>query len=86
LGVRTASPVSATGRVKPGELPCAKVVRAIYSGPYEGLHSAWAELDTWMHENGYKQANHLWEVYSVGPESTPEPSSWRTELNRPIAQ
>src|SRR5262249_13013904 len=37
VGVPVASPVSAAGRVKPGELPAATVGRTVYHGPYEGL-------------------------------------------------
>jgi effector-binding domain-containing protein len=40
LGVKVELPVTATGRVKSGELPATKVARTIYSGPYEGLPSA----------------------------------------------
>ena len=40
LGVTVTAPVTAAGRVKPGQLPAAKVARTIYSGPYEGLPSA----------------------------------------------
>ena len=85
LGVKTAAPVKATGRVQPGELPAAKVARATYSGPYEGLPSAWGEFNTWMKANGHQQAEDLWELYSVGPQSSPDPANWRTELNRPLA-
>jgi effector-binding domain-containing protein len=44
LGVKISAPVEATGRVKPGVLPAAKVARTVYSGPYEGLPAAWGEL------------------------------------------
>jgi effector-binding domain-containing protein len=84
LGVKVVTSVKATGRVKPGELPATKVARTIYSGPYEGLPSAWGEFDTWMKANGHEKAENLWELYSVGPQSTPDPANWRTELNRPI--
>jgi effector-binding domain-containing protein len=84
LGVKVAAPVKAAGRVQPGELPAAKVVRTVYSGRYEGLPSAWAEFNTWMKTNGHQQAEDLWELYSVGPQSTPDPANWRTELNRPL--
>src|ERR1700758_3030772 len=56
LGVKVTSPVKATGRVKPGELPAAKVARTIYHGPYDGLPSAWGEFDKWMRANGHEQA------------------------------
>jgi effector-binding domain-containing protein len=84
LGVKVTSPVKATGRVKPGELPAAKVARTIYHGPYEGLPAAWAEFDKWMRANGHEQAGSLWELYSVGPQSMPDPAGWRTELSRPL--
>src|SRR6266853_4304368 len=85
LGVQVSAPVKATGRVKPGQLPAVKVARAVYSGPYDCLPSAWGEFDKWMRANGHEQAENLWEVYSVGPQSSPDPANWRTELNRPLA-
>lgn len=72
LGVKINAPVKVTGRVKPGELPAAKVARTIYSGPYEGLPSAWGEFNKWIKANGHEQAENLWELYSVGPQSTPD--------------
>ena len=85
LGVKVAAPVKPAGRVKPGRLPAAKVARTVYSGPYEGLPSAWGEFQTWMTANGHAHAEDLWEVYSVGPQSSPDAATWRTELNRPLA-
>ena len=85
LGVQVSAPVKATGRVKPGQLPAVKVARTVHSGPYEGLPAAWGEFDKWMTANGHEQAENLWEVYSVGPQSSPDPANWRTELNRPLA-
>lgn len=84
LGVAVAAPVKATGRVQPGRLPAAKVARTVYSGPYEGLPSAWGEFNAWINANGHAQRDELWELYAVGPQSTPDPAGWRTELNRPL--
>jgi effector-binding domain-containing protein len=84
LGVAVSAQVNASGRVKPGELPAAKVARTVYSGPYEGLPTAWGEFDRWINANGGEQAANLWEVYSVGPQATPDPAGWRTELNWPF--
>ena len=82
LGVKVASPVQATGRIKPGELPAGKVARTVYTGPYEGLPSAWGEFNVWMEANELKPGDGLWELYSVGPQSTPDPANWQTELYR----
>ena len=85
LGIKVNAPVTAVGRVKPGELPAApRVARTIYSGPYEGLPGAWGEFQDWMKANGHKPGPSLWELYSVGPQSSPDPKDWRTELNRPL--
>jgi effector-binding domain-containing protein len=86
LGVTVSAPVKAAGRMKPGQLPAAKVARTVYSGPYEGLPSAWGEFSEWITANGHEPAADLWEAYSVGPQSTPDPANWRTELNRPLAK
>jgi effector-binding domain-containing protein len=84
LGVKVSTPVKPTGRLKLGELRAAKVARTVYSGPYGGLPAAWGEFNKWIKANGYAQADTLWELYSVGPQSTPDPAGWRTELNRPL--
>ena len=84
LGVAIAAPVKPTGRVKPGELPAARVAHTVYTGPYEGLPGAWGEFVAWMKANGHEQADDLWEVYTVGPQSTSDPAGWRTDLHRPL--
>jgi len=85
VGVPVAAPVSAAGRVQPGQLPAVKVARTIYRGGYEGLGSAWGEFMGWIADNGHTPAPNLWECYAAGPESSPDPADWRTELNRPLA-
>lgn len=82
--VPVATPVTAAGRVKPGRLPATRVARTVYSGPYEGLAAAWGEFCAWIDANGHTPREDLWECYLIGPESTPDPSAWRTELNRPL--
>jgi effector-binding domain-containing protein len=77
-------PVSAMGRVKPGQLPAARVARTVYHGPYEGLGAAWGEFMDWIAAEGHTPAPDLWECYVAGPESSPDPATWRTELNRPL--
>ena len=84
LGVMVSSPIAPAGRVTPGQLPAAKVARTIYSGPYEGLSSAWGELTRWIKASGHDPAEDLWELYAVGPQATPDSTQWRTELNRPL--
>ena len=84
IGVPVTTPVAAAGRVKPGQLPATKVARTVYRGPYEGLGAAWGEFDAWIAAQGLKPGPDLWECYVAGPESGPDPATWRTELNRPL--
>ena len=84
IGVPVRARVAAAGRVKAGHLRAATVARTVYHGPYEGLGPAWAEFDAWIAAQGHTPAPDLWECYVAGPESNPDPATWRTELNRPL--
>jgi uncharacterized protein YndB with AHSA1/START domain/effector-binding domain-containing protein len=76
--------IEAQGRVKPGELPAAKIARTIYQGPYEGLFRAWGEFGEWQKREGVTGRGDIWERYVAGPESSPDPANWRTELCLPL--
>jgi heme/copper-type cytochrome/quinol oxidase subunit 2 len=53
--------------------------------PVNALGSAaWREFGEWITAEGHEPAANLWEFYVAGPESSPDPSTWRTELNRPL--
>jgi effector-binding domain-containing protein len=82
--VPVTAPVAAVGRVKPGQWPATKVARTVYRGPFEGLGAAWGEFDAWIKANGHTPGTDLYECYVAGPESSPDPANWRTELNRPL--
>jgi effector-binding domain-containing protein len=84
ISVPVTGPVSPVGRVGMSQLPAARVARTVYHGPYEGLPSAWAEFDAWIAAEGHTASAELWECYVAGPESGPDPATWRTELNRPV--
>lgn len=84
IGVPVPATVAEAGRVRAGELPARRVARTVYQGGYEGLAAAWGELDAWIAANGHTPAPDLWECYVAGPESSPDPATWRTELNRPL--
>jgi PhnB protein len=90
VGFPISAPLRASGRVKPGELPAARVARTIYRGPYEGLFSAWDEFgrrlaaDKLVDSSVLSPISTLWERYIVGPETGSDASQWRTELNLPL--
>jgi hypothetical protein len=37
-----------------------------------------------MSENKHTTLPVMWESYLVGPDSTPDPAAWQTQLNWPI--
>ena len=84
IGLPVAVPVAATGRVKAGQRPEMKVARTVYQGPYEGLHTAWGEFNAWIAASGHTPGPDLWECYLAGPESSPDPASFRTEFTRQL--
>jgi effector-binding domain-containing protein len=84
IGVPVAATVAAEGRVTAGHWPEMKVARAVHRGSYEELPNAWGEFDAWIKAHGHSPMPDLWEVYAAGPESSPNPADWRTELNRPL--
>ncbi|MFC3108071.1 GyrI-like domain-containing protein [Undibacterium arcticum] len=84
VGVPVIAPVSAIGRVHASQLPAVTVARTVYHGSYEGLGPAWGEFIEWLTAEGHQAAPDLWECYVAGPESNPDPATWRTELNRPL--
>lgn len=90
VGYPVSAPVAPRGRVKPGILPGVQVVRSVYRGPYEGLFAAWDEFgkraEVELAKHGLRPGSTLWETYLAGPETDPDPSAWRTELNVPLRE
>jgi effector-binding domain-containing protein len=84
VGVPVDRPVAPSGRVTSSELPAARVARTVYRGGYEGLGAGWGEFDAWIAREGLKPTGSLWEIYAMGPETGPDSSAYRTELNRPL--
>ena len=60
------------------------MARTVYHGDYDGLAAAWGEFGAWIVANGHKASSDFWESYLAGPESSADPATWRTELNRPL--
>ena len=85
VGFPVATTVEPEGRVIPAALPGGRVVRTVYHGAYEGLGDAWGEFDAWLAANDVRHSDELWERFIAGPESSKDPTDWRTELVRPLA-
>jgi len=58
----------------------------VYRGAYAGLGAAWGAFGAWVESEGLKAQDVFWESYTSGPESSPDPEKWCTELNRPLLE
>lgn len=85
VGVPVEAAVTPSGRVVPGHLPAVRAAKTTYVGPYSGLHQAWREFGERARSPGHKPAPGIREYYVYGPESNPDPATWRTELILPLA-
>lgn len=82
--VEVATSVKPQGRVKPGVLESVRAVQTNYRGPYEGLGNGWGAFESWIAANGLVGTPNLFERYCIGPETGGDPSTFVTELNRPL--
>jgi len=84
IGLPLPKAVTAAGRMTPSQLPAIKVAQTTYHGGYEGLGEGWGQFMSWIEASGLKSAPELWEEYTVGPETDPNPANWRTVISRPL--
>ena len=55
----------------------------IWIGILPGV-AAWGALMAWIAAQGLTPGEGLWECYAAGPETSPNPADWITELNCPV--
>ncbi|MER7244050.1 MerR family transcriptional regulator [Kribbella sp. NPDC000426] len=72
------------GRVQPVELPAAELAVTIHSGPHDDIDVTYGRLGSWVHDHALAVAGPVQETYTVGPQDSPDPSTWRTEVAWPI--
>jgi effector-binding domain-containing protein len=76
--------VTPQGRVSPGELRATRLARTVYHGDYAGLPHGWGAFLNWIRAENLTMAGDFWEVYSLGPDDSTNPTDWRKELNCPL--
>ncbi|MGB8168195.1 MAG: GyrI-like domain-containing protein [Chthoniobacteraceae bacterium] len=84
IGVPTSKPVAPNGRVIPSERPAFRAAKAVLVGDYEQLPDAWPEFMRWISAQGLQTADDFWQFFVKGPESGPDPATYRTELVRAV--
>lgn len=76
-------PVSPSGRVHAVELPGGSALQLRHLGPYDDLHTAYAELTRAMVERGLQPTDVPREVYLTDPQGVPDSSKWETLVIQP---
>ena len=61
-------------------LPATRVVETVHAGPYDDLPATYARLDSWITQHHLRPLGESWELYEAGPESDPDPATWRTRV------
>lgn len=83
-GIPVATPITAKGRVRPGELPGGRVASTWHVGSYHELPRTYARLEAWMEAEALTAGGPFWEVYWTDPGIEPDPSTWKTEVLWPV--
>jgi len=89
-GMRVTNPggewtaVAGAGDVLAETLPAGPAAVTVHSGPYEQLPAAYAALESWIAENGFRPAGAPWEAYLNDPSDHPDPKDWKTEVFWPF--
>jgi effector-binding domain-containing protein len=67
------------------DLPAGRAVEAIHVGPYDELAKTYDTVAEWMQQEHVTPSSVMWEEYLAGPDTDPDPSTWRTRIVYPIA-
>ncbi|WP_324651196.1 GyrI-like domain-containing protein [Georgenia sp. H159] len=84
-GFPLTEPWSGGGDLVTGTLPAARAVEATHRGRYEALRETYREIERWTEEHHVRVQDESWELYEAGPQSDPDPETWRTRVIWPVA-
>ena len=73
-------PLSGAGRVSGRELPGGPAACTLNPGPFDSVGPAYAALWGWLEQHRRERTGPAREVYLVGPQQTPDPREFRTEV------
>lgn len=88
VGVFTPSLVITPGEseILNGMMPVQQVIKTTLNGDYKYLRGAWDRANNYIVENSLQVAgsSQSFEVYKTGPDETPNPAEWITEIYIPV--
>jgi DNA-binding transcriptional MerR regulator len=78
--------VRAVGRVIALVVPAVELATIVHKGSHANVDLAYGSLAKYVTRHALAVEGPLREYYFVGPQDTPDPSAWRTEIGWPIFQ
>lgn len=69
-----------------GMMPVQQVIKTTLNGDYKYLRGAWDRANSYIAENNLQvaESGQSFEVYKIGPDETPNPAEWVTEIFIPV--
>ncbi len=84
VGFPFAHALPGKGEIQAGEIAAGKYATCLYTGPYSGVHVAYAALSSWMQEHGYQPTGVAYEFYLNDPSEVP-PEELQTRVQMPVS-
>jgi effector-binding domain-containing protein len=84
IGVPVTKPGKISGRVRLETLPEQKVVKAIFTGPYDKTGPTYMALAQYIKESNYEEQGGPWEIYLNNPMDVKDPSQLQTAIVFPV--
>jgi DNA-binding transcriptional MerR regulator len=72
------------GRVAAVTLPAVELAVTVHHGPHDDIDVTYGLLGAWVVDHALAVDGPVEEAYLVGPRDDPDPTSWRTEIGRPV--
>lgn len=73
-----------TGGLVVDALPAVRAVETFHVGSYDKLRETYQRIESWVAEHELQTLEESWEIYESGPESDPDPTTWRTRILWPL--
>lgn len=80
----TTPPEARVGRVHATTLPVVELAVTTHAGPHDDVDVTYGALGRWVVDHALAVAGPARETYVVGPQDTPDPAAWRTEVGWPV--
>lgn len=66
------------------QVPEQQIASGMLHGPYEGIDLVFEAIGDWVSRHEYRFAGPMFDLYVVGPNDTPDPAQWLTEVCAPV--